>query len=66
MVVRWTVPGGLRSVRRLECVECHRLSAENERGWTARVTVDDDYCPECDEREFGDRGRLDQRPGRWF
>jgi hypothetical protein len=28
-----------------------------ERGWTARLTVDDEvvvYCPECDEREFGD------------
>jgi hypothetical protein len=26
-------------------------------GWTARFTVDDEvvvYCPECDEREFGD------------
>jgi hypothetical protein len=31
-------------------------SRENERGWTARLTVDDElavYCPECDEREFG-------------
>jgi hypothetical protein len=28
-----------------------------ERGWTARLTVDDEvvvYCPECDEREFGE------------
>jgi hypothetical protein len=31
---------------------------ENERGWTARLTVDDEvvvYCPECDERELGQR-----------
>jgi hypothetical protein len=31
--------------------------AENHRGWTARLTVDDDvavYCPDCDEREFGE------------
>jgi hypothetical protein len=30
---------------------------EGQRGWTARLTVDDEvavYCPECDEREFGD------------
>jgi hypothetical protein len=43
---------------RLECVERGRLSRENERGWTARLTVDDQvvvYCPECDEREFGQR-----------
>jgi hypothetical protein len=29
----------------------------HERGWTARLTVDDEvviYCPECDEREFGE------------
>jgi hypothetical protein len=32
---------------------------ENERGWTARLTVDDEvvvYCPECDKREFGRHG----------
>jgi hypothetical protein len=31
---------------------------EDERGWTARFTVDDEvavYCPECDRREFGCR-----------
>jgi hypothetical protein len=42
---------------RLECVECGRVSRENQRGWTARLTVDDQvavYCPECDEREFGE------------
>jgi hypothetical protein len=42
---------------RLQCVECNRVSREGERGWTARLTVDDEvavYCPECDEREFGD------------
>jgi hypothetical protein len=30
-------------------------SRENELGWTAGLTVDDEvvvYCPECDEREF--------------
>jgi hypothetical protein len=39
----------------LVCVECGRLSRENELGWTARLTVDDEvavYCPECDRREF--------------
>jgi hypothetical protein len=42
----------------LRCVECGRVSRENERGWTARLTVDDEvavYCPDCDEREFGRR-----------
>ena len=42
---------------RLQCVECGRVSRENERGWTVRLTVDDEvavYGPECDEREFGD------------
>jgi hypothetical protein len=46
----------VRSVRELECVECGRVSREDERGWTARLTVDDEvvgYCPDCDEREFG-------------
>ena len=36
--------------------ECGRVSSENERGWTARLTYDDEvvvYCPECDERESG-------------
>ena len=40
---------------RLQCVECNRVSRESERGWTARLTTDDEvvvYCPECDEREF--------------
>jgi hypothetical protein len=48
-------PGDVRQVRSLECVECGRVSRENEPGWTARLTVDDEiavYCPECDEREF--------------
>jgi hypothetical protein len=46
----------------LTCIECGRLWRENERGWTARLTVDEDepaeavaYCPECAKREFGDR-----------
>jgi hypothetical protein len=37
-------------------LECGRVSREDERGWTARLTVDDEvaiYCPECDELEFG-------------
>ena len=45
---------------RLRCVECGRVSRENERGWTAHLTVDEDepvevvvLCPDCDEREFG-------------
>lgn len=41
---------------RLQCVECGRVSRENERGSTARLTMDDEvlvYCPECDELEFG-------------
>lgn len=52
--------GDVRSVRRLECVECGRVSRENERGWQAYLTDDEDepaevvvYCPECDKREFG-------------
>jgi hypothetical protein len=28
------------STNRLQCVECGRVSRENERGWTARLTVD--------------------------
>jgi hypothetical protein len=39
---------------RLQWVECGCVSRENERGWTARLTIDDEvvvYCPECDERE---------------
>jgi translation initiation factor 2 gamma subunit (eIF-2gamma) len=37
-------------------VECGRVSREDERGWTARLTYDDEvvvHCQECDEREFG-------------
>jgi hypothetical protein len=40
----------------LQCVECDCVSREDERGWTARLTTDDEvvvYCPDCDEREFG-------------
>jgi hypothetical protein len=41
---------------RLQCVECGRVSREDERGWTARLTDDEVavYCPECAEREFGE------------
>jgi hypothetical protein len=45
---------------RLQCVECGRVSRENERGWTARLDCGDDvqiFCPECVEREFGGRDR---------
>jgi hypothetical protein len=51
--------GDMRAVRSLECVDCGRVSEDDEPGWTARLTVDEDepaeaviYCPECDEREF--------------
>jgi hypothetical protein len=43
------------STNRLQCVECGRVSHENERGWTARLTVDAEvvvFCPRCDDREF--------------
>jgi hypothetical protein len=37
-----------------------RVSREDERGWTAHLTAEDDgseeiavYCPKCEEREFG-------------
>jgi hypothetical protein len=39
------------STNRVRCVECSRASRENERGWTARLTYDDEvmvYCPDCD------------------
>jgi hypothetical protein len=38
--------GDLRSVRRLKCVECGRVSREGERGWTAHLTAEDDGEPE--------------------
>ena len=47
---------------RLQCVECGRVAREGERGWTARLTYDDEvvvYCPECDDREFGN---VEMRP----
>lgn len=47
---------------RLQCEECGCLCRENERGWGAHLTTDEDepaevvvYCPECGEREFGSR-----------
>lgn len=49
---------------RLQCCECGRVSREGERGWTARLTVDDEVvlcCPECDER---DSARLTSRYSR--
>jgi hypothetical protein len=42
---------------RLQCVECGRVSREDERDWTARLTYDDEvvvYCPTCESREFHD------------
>jgi hypothetical protein len=46
----------------LECAECGRVSRENERGWTARLTHDDEvavYGPDCDDREFSTSGECD-------
>jgi DNA-directed RNA polymerase subunit RPC12/RpoP len=44
---------------RLTCVECGREQADDERGWKAYLTVDEDesaeavvYCPDCAVREF--------------
>lgn len=46
---------------RLLSVECGRVARENERGWRAHLTDDEDepaevvvYCPDCDSREFRD------------
>ena len=60
----------------LNCEECATQPATVEEAlrWRAYLigVVDDDgddgeevavYCPECADREFGDRRRLDQRPG---
>jgi hypothetical protein len=48
---------------RLQYCECGRVSRENERGWRAHLTAEDNgsegvavYCPERDEREFADAG----------
>lgn len=45
---------------RLQCVECGRVSREDERGWAAHLATDEDgpaeavlYRPECEKREFG-------------
>jgi hypothetical protein len=35
---------------RLQCVECGRVSRENERGWKARLTVDDEVVVYCVRR----------------
>jgi len=63
MVVTWAVPKTYD-----QCGVSYARSAaasrrEDERGWTAHLTVDEDepvevvvYCPECDEREFGNTG----------
>lgn len=42
-------------MRGLVYQECGRVCQESERGWTARLTVDDEVVVywECDEREFG-------------
>ena len=61
----------------LNCEECATQPATVEEAlrWRAYLiaVVEDDgdeevaevavYCPECADREFGDRRRLDQRPG---
>jgi hypothetical protein len=39
-------------------VERGRVPRDGERGWTARLTVDDEvvvYCPESTSGEFSDR-----------
>jgi hypothetical protein len=45
---------------RLQCAACGRVSRENERGWRAYVTDDEDeptvvvvYCRRCALKEFG-------------
>lgn len=45
--------------RRLRCEECG-LSDDGRRGWTMHLDGGDElelvtFCPECDEREFGER-----------
>ena len=48
--------GDVRSISSLECIACDCVSTDNERGWTARLTMDDQvviYCPVCGRREFG-------------
>jgi hypothetical protein len=58
----------------LNCEECATQPATVEEAlrWRSYLTavVEDDggeefavYCPECADREFGDRRRLDQRSG---
>jgi hypothetical protein len=57
----------------LNCEECATQPAtvEEAHRWRAYLiaVVDDGdkevavYCPECADREYGDRRRLDQRPG---
>ena len=61
----------------LNCEECATQPATVEEAlrWRAYLVavVEDEsdeevaevavYCPECADREFGDRRRLDQRPG---
>jgi Zn finger protein HypA/HybF involved in hydrogenase expression len=44
---------------RLQCAECGRVSRDDERGWTARLTTDEAEpaevvvcCPDCAKREF--------------
>jgi len=43
----------------LQCCECGRVSREDERGWRASLTAEDDgsedvavYCPHCWHVEF--------------
>ena len=47
---------------RLQCVECGRISREDERGWRAFLTSDEDgpaeavvFCPRCSAKEFEGR-----------
>jgi NAD-dependent SIR2 family protein deacetylase len=41
-------------MKRLQCVECGRVSREDERAAHHRRRGVVVYCPDCDEREFGD------------
>ncbi len=39
----------------LRCVECG-IADDGRRGWTLRLTIDDElvaFCPDCDAQEFG-------------
>lgn len=56
-------PPPAETTNRLQCVECGRLSKENERGWRASLTAEDDgseavaiSCGDCAGTEFRGSG----------